>query len=215
MFLFLLDLQKWRDQGPPGHPGVRAGHRGSLEPATGSSLPGTAGKGSGGAPQQSRIHPCPSTHYLAVAMREGGGLPHQDVTVQWQPAKLRHLCILSTQRHPKMYLSGHCHWKVSGLFLEGRTCLFLLLSKMVRIHKAGMGIGWERNMREKQEKGGEEELSKEKRQRRMGWGRGGERPFYLPPTARIKHVWRYSLAFTGDTASIIPAAQTSRATEIL
>ena len=37
-------------------------------------------------------------------------------------------------------------------------------------------------MREKQnEKGGEEEPSKEKRQRRMGWGRGRERPFSLPP----------------------------------
>lgn len=42
-------------------------------------------------------------------------------------------------------------------------------------------------MREKEEeKAGEEEASKEKRQRRMHWGRGVERPFHLP--GGIKHV---------------------------
>ena len=36
-------------------------------------------------------------------------------------------------------------------------------------------------MREKRkEKGGEEDLTEERRERRMGWRTGRERPFYLP-----------------------------------
>lgn len=141
MFLFLLDLQQWRDQGPPRASWNKGRTLQPLEPVAGSSLPGTAGESLRGAPTAVSYPHLPRRPPPCCRYARGWRPPPPGCERARQPPKLRHLCLPGTQRRPKMYLSGHCHWKASGLFLEGRTCLSLLLSKMVRIHKAGMSIG--------------------------------------------------------------------------
>lgn len=93
-----------------------------------------------------------------------------------------------------MCLSGHCHWKASGrfffFFLKGRTCFSLLLSKMVRIHKAGKGIVCGRNKCERKKQGREERKNPARKKDKGeciggGVGRGPLTCQPLPPTSSM------------------------------
>lgn len=172
-----------------GHRGIRVGSAGHVE-ASCWQYPGPAGESLRGPPRAvSHSHllrsPPPSCHEGAWQPPQPGREP------PWQPARPRHFCI-PTQQFPKRYLSGHCHWNTSVLFLESRTWLFCLLSKTVRIHQNRHGC-WltEKKMRDTngERKGGTEKRRPKKRiRRRMGCGKRG--PFISPPSPMYKHVWK-------------------------
>ena len=127
MFLFLLDfsfanLLQWRDQEPP-----RASwDKGRALPVTWKpAAGGTASQARqerlwGELPQQSRARICSAPTTLLSLWAYVVASPARTWAPRWQPSRSRQLCIPRTQQHPKMYLPGHCHWKASGPFLEGR-----------------------------------------------------------------------------------------------
>lgn len=81
--------------------------------------------------------------------------------------------------------------KLLGVFfLKGRTCFSLLLSKMVRIHKAGMGIVCGRNKCERKKQGREKRKNPARKKDKGeclggGVGRGPLICQPLPPTSSM------------------------------